>query len=191
MPEANLDEAAAALVALAYLLERKAWMLLPTPEPEPEELGSLEPITASIRGYDLAIEALGVWQAERDRRFFRSPECSPDAYELPYELEGVTSDDLAMALSRLLSRATPTPPEAPERDDRSLSQVVSSVLLAVSNRWKTLSALLPPDYTRLDAVYWFLAVLELIRLGQIAMRLAGDDVEFSRARDSDRKQTQA
>src|SRR3712207_861248 len=32
----DLDEAAAALAALAYLLERKAWALLPTPEPEPE-----------------------------------------------------------------------------------------------------------------------------------------------------------
>src|SRR4051812_16701440 len=32
----DLDEAAAALAALAYLLERKAWALLPVEEPEPD-----------------------------------------------------------------------------------------------------------------------------------------------------------
>src|SRR3954463_13791078 len=35
-PNVELDEAAAALIALAYLLERKAWALLPVVEPEPE-----------------------------------------------------------------------------------------------------------------------------------------------------------
>src|SRR5579885_2128383 len=39
---ADLDEAAAALLALSYLLERKAWALLPNDEPEPEPEEPLE-----------------------------------------------------------------------------------------------------------------------------------------------------
>ncbi len=73
-PETSLDEAAAALVALAYLLERKAWLLLPGPDPEPEELETpLTPPEPSVFEFTSAIEALRVWHDERSRFFFRAP----------------------------------------------------------------------------------------------------------------------
>lgn len=181
-PDANLDEAAAALVALAYLLERKAWLLLPSPEPGPEELDALEPIASSIAEYGSVIEVLRVWQAERERHFFRSPGSGPNAYELPYVLEDVSTGDLAVAFERLLETASPSKVDPPDADERPLSEVIRAVLLAVSDRWRPLSQLLPPTYSRLDAVYWFLAILELIRLGQVTVRVRDDDVEFAGAR---------
>src|SRR5579872_2660477 len=72
-PNTSLDEAAAALVALAYLLERKAWLLLPTPEPEPEELEALSPPEPTVYEFTAAIEALRVWHDERSNLFFRAP----------------------------------------------------------------------------------------------------------------------
>ena len=106
-PETGLDEAAAALVALAYLLERKAWLLLPTPEPEPDEFDALEPIEPTVHEFTAAIEALRIWHAERESLFFRSPEAGPNAYELPYEMEEVSAADLARAFARLMARAEP------------------------------------------------------------------------------------
>ena len=180
-PETGLDEAAAALVALAYLLERKAWLLLPTPEPEPEELDALEPIEPTVHEFTAAIEALRLWHAERASLFFRSPESGPNPYELPYELEAISPADLARAFERLMARAEPELPNPPSRDVRSIADVIDAVLLAVSDTWRSLDLLLPDRYTRTDAVYWFLAILELIRLGQVAVRVAEESgVEFAR-----------
>ena len=58
------------------------------------------------------------------------------------------------------------------------------VLRALTDAWQTLDALLPTPFTRADAVFSFLAVLELIRLGQAAVRLGGDGVEFARPRST-------
>lgn len=180
-PNTSLDEAAAALVALAYLLERKAWLLLPVPEPEPEELDALEPIEPTVHEFTAAIEALRIWHSERESLFFRAPGAGPNPYELPYELEEVSPTDLARAFERLLARAEPELAIPPSRDVRSVADVIDAVLLAVSDTWRPLEELLPAHYTRTDAVYWFLAVLELIRLGQVAVRVSEDcGVEFAR-----------
>jgi segregation and condensation protein A len=178
--ETGLDEAAAALVALAYLLERKAWMLLPTPEPEPEELEALSPPEPSVYEFTAAIEALRVWHDERAHLFFRAANNGPNPYELPYKLEEVSASDLARAFERLMSRAEPEPQKLPSRTVRSLAEVIKAVLLAVSDTWRPLGQLLPERYTRTDAVYWFLAILELIRLGQVGVRVGDGDVEFAR-----------
>jgi segregation and condensation protein A len=178
----NLDEAAAALAALAYLLERKAWMLLPGPDPEPEAEEPMELPEATTYEYRAAIEALAQWHEDRASLFFRSPDAGPDPYELPYTLGDVGVADLARALERVLSKAEPEPMKPLSRPRRSLAEQMRRVLLAVSDRWQNLGTLLPPPYTRWDAVYWFLALLELIRLGQVAARLTETgDVEFARA----------
>jgi chromatin segregation and condensation protein Rec8/ScpA/Scc1 (kleisin family) len=180
-PLTNLDEAAAALVALAYLLERKAWLLLPTPEEEPEETEALDALPPSAHEYALVMDALRAGAEIRERMFFRSPEAGPDPYELPYKLEAVSARDLALALERVLSRVA-TEPQAPVvRPRRALSEVIGAVLLAVSDVWRPMERLIPLEATRSDVVYWFLALLELIRLGQVAVRVEAEAVEFARA----------
>lgn len=174
----DLDSAASALVALAYLLERKAWMLIPSDEGEPEIEDELELEAPTAHEYSPAIEALRLWHDERELRFFRSGDS--ESYELPFELGSVTSKDLALALERLLRRAQPEPLEHVGKPRRSLSEQMVLVLRALKEEWQTLDELVTGTFTRSEAVWWFLAMLELIRLGQAQVKLDNADVQFSR-----------
>lgn len=175
-----LDEAGAALGALAYLLERKAWRLLPGDEAEPTVEEALELPPSTAHQYADAIEALRLWQEERARLFFRSPEAGPNPYELPYVLQNVQPQDLAASFERVLRRAQPEPFDALPRPPRSLAEQMSLVLRSITRAWTPMHALVPDPISRTDAVFWFLALLELMRIGQIVGRLREDEVEFSR-----------
>ncbi len=180
-PSVVLDEAAAALIALAYLLERKAWALLPVIEPEPELEEPVELPSPTVRQYDAAIEALQLWQEERSRSYFRSFESGPDPYEVPYSLKNVSAADLALAFERVLRRAKPDSVEPLGAPRKSLAEQMAIVLKRIAKEWLSLDVLVPEEVTRSEAVYWFLALLELVRLGQIGVRLNEGDVEFARA----------
>lgn len=178
----NLDEAAAALLALAYLLERKSWLLLPTPEAEPEFEGDFEAMDPTIGEYAIAIDALRMWHDEREQFFFRPLDSGPDPYEVPVSLSEVSASDLARAFERLMRRAVPEPVELLNKKRRSLTDQMGSVLANLTTEWRSMENLIPDPFTREDAVYWFLSLLELIRLGQAAVRLENDDVQFRRTR---------
>lgn len=178
----DLDEAAAALAVLAYLLERKAWSLLPSLEPEPEAEEPMELPASTSHEYALAIDALKQWHEERSRTFFRSPDSGPEIYELPYSLGDVQPEDLARAFARLLSKATVNPDANVARARRSLSEQMVVVLKSIDKTWKSLEDLIVLPFTREDAVYFFLAILELVRLGQVAIRVQDELVQFARGR---------
>ena len=178
---ADLDEAAAALLALSYLLERKAWALLPSDEPEPEPEEPLELPEPTVHEFAPAIEALRTWHEERAKRFFRSPDAGPEPYELPFTLAKVKVEDLALALERVLKRAVPATVEQLGKPRRSLSEQMRIVLGALGQEFKPLEDAIPSPYTREDAVYWFLALLELIRLAQVNIRVTDTEVAFARA----------
>lgn len=184
---ADVDEAGAALAALAYLLERKAWALLPTEEPEPQNEDPIE-LPSSVAGdYEAAIAALQEFQLERESRFFRPMEGGTQAYEMPFDLGDITPADLARSFERVLRKAVADPPQMLGRPRRPLSEEMRLVLGRVTDSWQGFEALLPDSFTRTDAVYGFLAVLELVRLGQVAITLAGSEVQFSRARRGAKK----
>ncbi len=178
----DLDEAAAALSALAYLLERKAWLLLPVIEPEPEFEEPMDLPDPTSHEYQFAIQALQIWQEERSQLFFRSPEAGPDLYELPYTLGNVNAADLARAFERILRKAKPDQLAPINKPRKSLQEQMKLVLTVLTLDWQGLESLIVQPYTRSDAVYWFLALLELIRLGQVTARVESDEVEFARAR---------
>ncbi|HEY0865838.1 MAG TPA: segregation/condensation protein A [Fimbriimonas sp.] len=179
--DANLDEAAAALAALAYLLERKAFMLLPVPE---EDIELEEPFVLpdpSVQEFGLAMEVLRAWQEEREGIFFRSSEAGPNPYELPYRLKDVKASDLSLAFARLLHRAEDELDRPTGKARRSLTEMMKEVLIAVCHEWRTVEELVRERLTRTEAVYWFLALLELVRLGQVVVQLHQDEVRFARA----------
>ncbi len=90
----------------------------------------------------------------------------------------VTPADLARALERLLRKASPASvPLTKAR--RSLSEQMVVVIRALSSTPRTLEDLIQAPFTREDAVYWFLAMLELIRLGQAHASIDGSDVLFA------------
>lgn len=175
----DLDEAASALAALAYLLERKAWALLPTDEPEPEAEETFELRIPTTHEYKTVIEALRVGQEEREKRFFRPLDAGPNQYELPFELESISVDDLARAFARVIARAHPEPVTLTAKPRRPLSEEMRLVLGRLTKTWSGLESLMPEAYTKTDAVYCFLAVLELIRLGQVSLSVHDDDVQFA------------
>lgn len=176
--DGDIDAAAAALVALAYLLERKAWLLLPAaiPDEEPEYDAPAELEAGSIAEYGAAIEALRQWEAEREQIHFRS---SDPGYELPFDLSAVTPDDLAKALERLLRRALPDPDALVARQRRSLADQMRAVRESLGPEPRPIDDLVTGEFTRTEAVWWFLALLELIRLGEANVRLEGEHVLFS------------
>lgn len=175
----NLDEAAAGLAALAWLVERKAWLLLPIEE-EPEALDEPAELPAPIVGeLGPAMEVLRSGEEARELLFFRPIEAGPDPYELPFSISEVTADDLARALQNVLARANPDPPIPVDEEPWSLSRQIEIVLRSLSPQWTSLEMLLVPPYTRSEAVCWFLALLELIRLGQAKVRLHDGDAQFA------------
>jgi segregation and condensation protein A len=178
----DLDEAAAALAALAYLLERKAWALLPVPEPEPELDERMELPEPSTHEFDMAIEVLREWHEERSHQFFRGPDAGPDVYELPYTLGNVSPEDLARAFEKLLRRANPEEVRPLGKPRKSLSEQMLVVLKAMTDEFRPLENLITEPFTKSEAVYWFLALLELVRLGQVAVRMNEEEVEFAKAK---------
>ena len=123
-----------------------------------------------------------MWHEERSQMFFRAPDAGPEPYELPLNLENVSSGDLARALERLLLRAKPEPVRPLGKPRKSLSDQMRIVLHALSESWQSLDDMVEDPFTRSDAVYWFLALLELIRLGQAAAKVEGEAVLFARAK---------
>lgn len=176
----SLDEAAAALTALAYLLERKAWALIPVVEPEPEFEESMEMLEPYVHEFATVIEQLGTLHSEREQHYFRPHEAGPDPYELPFTLDEINPADLARALNRLLSRAVPEKPEVLNKPRRSLSEQMKIVLSSLREEWASLETLVVDPFTRQEAVWWFLALLELIRLGQASVMVTEEDVLFAR-----------
>lgn len=179
-PDRNVDEAAAALTALAYLLERKAWLLLPVYEPEPE----LEEALALPEGlgeeFRYAIEALELFREERSRIYFRTADLGREDYFVPVDVESLDINDLARALDDLLRKAKPDPVEPLNQSRRSLAEQMGIVAKALSNQFKDLPSLIGERFTRADVVWWFLALLELIRLGQARYQIESDTVRFAR-----------
>lgn len=172
----DLESAAVALAGLSYLIERKAWLLLPVDE-EPEGDDLLDVLEPYIDEFKPAIEDLRARAEEREHLFFRSPD-GADAYELPIEYTSVSVADLSRALERLLARAIPDTFDTPNKPQRSLSEMMIVVMRALPAEFKPLDEIVVGDFTRSEVVWWFLALLELIRLGQARVDLKDGDVRF-------------
>jgi segregation and condensation protein A len=177
----DLNESAAALAALAFLLERKAWRLLPIPETKPDEPEVLELAERSVHEYLEAISFLREGFERRSELFFRAPNQSLAGYELPIEIESLEVQALSNAFARMLERMRPPTMKSVARAGRMLADEMRSVLRRIQTDWEIFDALLPTTATREDAVYVFLSLLELMRLGQVVMRIVDAQVEFSLA----------
>lgn len=177
---ADFDGAGAALEALSYLVERKAWLLLPSLEAEPEMEEPALLIEPSTHLFEEAIDSLRERRLLRERMHFRVPEPDPDPYLPPAEERPITVGDLARVFERLLAKAVPESFEPPAQPRRSLSDHMRVVLSALTHEPRTLDELVTPPFTRTEAVWWFLALLELIRLDQAVVAWRNDDVVFAR-----------
>lgn len=172
-PDEDADSVSSALLAMAYLVERKAFRLLPLPGCG-EELDDIPYDGPGLDYYQPALLGLEESFEERQRLFFRSTDARDD-YEIPLDLGKVTTLDLGRALESLLERAVEVTPQVNfGRPRRSLSeqmQIVGRCLLAEP---KALVELVEGEFTRTEALWWFLALLELIRLSLAIVTLGPD-----------------
>lgn len=173
----DLEGAVSALLALAYLIERKAEALLPQPEVEDHWDEDEEFIAPSFSLFRPSLNALNESWDSRDQLFFRSVDEDPGLYELPVTLSNVKLADLGRALEAILARAVPEEVHPLGRPRRSLAEQMRVVLRCLRAEAAPLEELIEGEWTRTEAVWWFLALLELIRLGQAAVRM-GDEGEL-------------
>jgi segregation and condensation protein A len=163
---AEIDCAATGMFGLAYLVERKAWGMMPDgrePE-EPDGLDALSSPTAAT--YGPAIDQLLAGKEERDLLYFREFGLPTGHYELPRDLSGIRTEDLVAAFRRLLERARPDTAEELRTRHVSMAELILRARQVLGRRDGVLfEQLLPQNFTRLDVVWTFLAMLEMIRLG--------------------------
>jgi len=171
----DIDEASDALATLAYLAERKAQRLLaPDPEPEPDDAADewLAPTRLPDAYLQLA-EHLRQREGARMQLFFRGGAIDPRDYELPPEFGAELPDQLWLAFKRLLEQRMPLPDAIPHRRYFSLHARMIEIRERLHGAAQPLpfDALAQDALDVLDLLVSFLAMLELWRLGHIAVSI--------------------
>ena len=179
-PDLDMDDATDFLVMAATLLEIKSRALLPRP-PEPAEDGEETPEQTLIRRleeYKLYKESAGRMK-EFERAAMQIFSKLPEEYPLPpqaVELTGLSLDGLVRALERILARQTHEDDEPGRvfrsitRDRFSIEQCVFNLTARLKKGPVLFSDMLSDDVTRDEIVSYFLAMLELLKLGRLHAR---------------------
>ena len=178
-PDLDMDEASDFLLMAATLLEIKSRAMLPKPpasedgtDPETELNRRLE----EYKQFRETAESMKAFEEAAKRVFTKLPE----EYPLPpqeVELTGLTLDGLREAFLRVLSRRPrlDDDPESNHYAPRNIhrdSHTVQECMLNLLNRIKARKRMKFEDAfsdapTREEVVTYFLAVLELLKLGQM------------------------
>ncbi len=180
-PDINMDESSDFLVMAATLLEIKSRAMLPRPAPPEEE----DPETELIRRleeykqFKETAEEMKSFEEAAKHVFTKLPE----EYPLPpqeYELTGLTLEGLTEAFIRIWNRkpATDDNPEsnhyAPRnirRDSHTVQECMLDLMKAVKQKKRMrFEEAFEGAATKEAVVTYFLAVLELLKLGQMHIR---------------------
>lgn len=170
-----LSQLADYLIIAAKLILIKSRMLLPQPKTTPAEEEDVgDDLVRQLREYKMFKQA-AAFLRERDRqglRAYRRLAPLPRPKPTTFRLEGVSPDDLAHALMRVL-RLRPTLPQGTLTVPLAVSidQEIQKILdLTARQPSVTFSYLLESAQTRIEIIVTFLAILELIKRLQIRAR---------------------
>ena len=187
LDELDMDTASEYLTMAATLLEIKSRALLPRPPAEPED-GEETPEQALIRRleeYKLYKESAGRMK-EFEQAAMQVFSKLPEEYPLPpqpVELTGLSMDALVRALERIIARQTQV--DEPGRVFRSITRDAFTIEQCVFNLTSRLRRgpvlfcdMLSDQVTRDEIVSYFMAMLELLKLGRLHARQehAFDDI---------------
>ena len=180
--ELDMDSASEFLAMAAMLLEIKSRALLPRP-PAPEDEDGETPEQALIRRleeYKLYKESAGRMK-EFEQAAMQVFSKLPEEYPLPpppVELTGLTLDALTRALMRIIARQTQT--DEPGRVFRSITRDRFTIEQCVFNLTARLrkgpvlfTDMLSQHVTRDEIVSYFMAMLELLKLGRLRAEQEG------------------
>lgn len=165
------DDLADFIAVAAKLLLIKSTVLLPSPARAAEGVGGDDPtdLTARLREYQRFKEAALALQEREDRGLRSYPRLVPLAPpQIPLKRESGVPADLLKALERLAREALQRmPQETVARAQFSIGEKID-LLRARARRGERVSFLdLLAGRSRAEAVATFLALLELLRLGEI------------------------
>ena len=171
--ELDMDTASEFLTMAATLLEIKSRALLPRP-PEPTEDGEETPLIRRLEEYKLYKESAGRMK-EFEQAAMQVFSKLPEEYPLPpqpVELTGLSLDGLVRALERILARQTQE--EEPGRVFRSITRdrfTIEQCVFNLASRLKKgpvlFTDMLSDEVTRDEIVSYFMAMLELLKLGRL------------------------
>lgn len=174
--ELDMDVASEFLTMAATLLEIKSRALLPRP-PKPEEEGEESPEQALIRRleeYKLYKESAGRMK-EFERAAMQAFSKLPEEYPLPpqpVELTGLSLSGLVRALERILARQTQEDDpgrviRSITRDQFTIEQCVFNLTARLKKGPVLFTDMLSAQVTRNEIVSYFMAMLELLKLGRL------------------------
>jgi len=170
----DLDLASEFVEVGATLVDIKTRQILPRPKSESEEEDPevLEArLRAQLEEYQLLKEASEKLKAQENvNRFFRNPE--PIKEVIKYRLDNLCMDSLVEAFSRVLHKIERNAAPIVERQVRMDRFTVAEKIRDIKTRLVSggsmmFSQLFASDFTRGEVINTFLAVLELLKDGQI------------------------
>ena len=170
----DLETAGAYLVMAATLVYLKSKLLVP-PDPDAEELLDEEGETLRheleerLREY-ARVKVAGAWLAEREAeqalRWGRPISTLPPIDDVP--LEDLSVHLVERTLRRLIEEQRRQRPREVEDNPPSVLERMTEILSVLRDAWSLLfSSLLGQDRQRSEIVVSLLAVLELVKLGQV------------------------
>ena len=173
--ELNMDTASEFLTMAATLLEIKSRALLPRPPKEEE--GEESPEQALIRRleeYRLYKESAGRMK-EFEKTAMQVFSKLPEEYPLPpqpVELTGLSLDGLVRALERIIARQTQQADpgrvfRSITRDKFTIEQCVFNLTTRLRKGPVLFTDMLSQQVTRDEIVSYFMAMLELLKLGKL------------------------
>ena len=174
--ELDMDVASEFLTMAATLLEIKSRALLPRP-PKPEEEGEESPEQALIRRleeYKLYKESAGRMK-EFELAAMQVFSKLPEEYPLPpqpVELTGLSLDGLVRALERIIARQTQEADpgrvfRSITRDKLTIEQCTYNLTARLKKGTVLFTDMLSDDVTRDEIVSYFMAMLELLKMGRL------------------------
>jgi segregation and condensation protein A len=176
----DLEAAGAFMVMAATLIYLKSKLLLPAGDDGEEEgldeEGELlkQELEQRLREY-ARVKALGGWLAEREAQqallFGRTTSELPPPEDIP--LEDLSVHLLQRALQRLIEEQGRRAPREIEPNPLSVLERMSEILSLLRHTWSVLfSSVAGHERVRAEWIVTLLALLELVRLGQVHARQA-------------------
>ena len=178
MEELNLEIAAEFVAMAAHLLQIKSRLMLPRPPADEGLEDPREELVQKLLDYQAVKEAaqkLGQRELEQAQvAYVRGLDISDHA-RVEDEPIKATLFDLLGAYREALKRLLPPPPVEVRAQPKTIGQRITELMaeLKAQEDWHSFDSLLAKVQTRDDLVLTFLALLELVRLGRIALTQTG------------------
>lgn len=173
MEELNLEIAAEFVAMAAHLLQIKSRLMLPRP---PAECGEEDPREALIQqlldyqSVKAAAQQLAIREQDQAKVTFVKGIDIQEHAKVEDEPIKATLFDLLGAYREALKRLLPPPPVEVRAQPKTIEQRIAEVLAMLHDgTWHPFGGLVETVRTREELVLTFLSLLELVRLGRIAL----------------------